>query len=387
MLFLSDLLRESGHDVIPFSTKSEKNLSTPYEKYFVDYTDLRADEQGSIWQRCIKAKQFIVNRQAQKNIRQLFKDEKIDVAHVHNIYHHITPVILEELRRAHVPIIMTLHDLKLISPNYLMYHHGAIHEEDARGWYMSCVKNKCIADSRAKSVLAVAEMVYAHKIKKYYAKYVDTFISPSQFLMDKCVQYGWQKRRFRHLQHPTDLSSEIHKHKAGGFVMYFGRISEEKGIDVLIDAARLSPKLKFKIVGDGPLLEHFKLVTRRDGLQNIEFMGFQTGKELEKLQQQATIVCLPSVCYENYPLSILEAKARGKVVIASNSGGIPELLPGEYLFERGNSLDLAKKLKIWYGKKPQILDQVGKAMRADVEKNNDPQAYIKKLEKVYAKSG
>lgn len=385
MLSLCAWLEQAGHEVIPFSTKSSRNRETPYSKYFVDYHDLQ-DVDVSVSKKLQIARQFIKNSQAKHSIRELLKNEKIDVAHIHNIYHHITPVILEELARVGVPVVMTLHDLKLISPNYLMYHHGQIHEEDAKGWYLNCIKNRCIADSRAKSMLATAEMIYAHKIKKYYQRYIKTFIAPSEFVRDKCIEHQWDAKRFVHLPHAINLDTKYVQAKSKG-VLFLGRMSEEKGIDVLLDAAKMCPDIPFDLVGEGPLFEHFKLQVRRERLANVTLHGFQSGKELEKLRQTARIVCLPSVSYENYPLSILEAKARGKIVIASNTGGIPELLPEEYLFERGNAVNLAKKLKLWYGKKPKVLDLVGKAMRSDVEANNNPTSYIERLEEIYANKG
>jgi len=383
MLFLSSLLEQAGHTVIPFSMKGKRNRETPYDKYFVDEMELRQTGDASFFQKISLAKRILYNGQAKRNIKRLLAQEDIDVAHLHNIYHHIGPSILPVLKKKGVKIVMTLHDLKLLSPNYLMYHHGKIHEEDAKGWYLSCIKNKCVSERRGESTLLTMEMIFHHKIMKYYERYVDTFIAPSEFLLKKCIEYGWPAEKFVHIPHPIDITSQAKEYRDGDSVVYAGRISEEKGISVLLDSAARTSSIPYRIIGEGPLLPALRLKAKREGLENVTFEGFQEGRMLEESLERARILVLPSVCYENAPLSILEGKCLGKVVLGSDTGGVKELLSSEFLFKRGDAEELAKKINLWYNASSTERKKVGNQMREEVKRRNSPDLHLKKILKLY----
>jgi len=383
MLFLSSLLENAGHTVIPFSMKGKRNRETPFEKYFVSELNLRDTEDVSFLQKISTAKKILYNREAKKNLQKLLLQENIDVAHLHNIYHHIGPSILRVLKKRGIKIIMTLHDLKLLSPNYIMYHHGQIHEEDAKGWYTSCIKNKCVSDSTSQSALLTFEMIFHHKIMKYYERYVDKFIAPSEFLLNKCVEYGWPREKFVHIPHPVDMKGEEMSYQDGEGVVYAGRISEEKGVRILLDAAMRTPHIPYSIIGEGPELPALHLDVKRKGMKNVTFLGFQEGGVLKKSLQKARILVLPSLCYENAPLSILEGQALGKVVLSSDTGGTKELLESEFLFKRGDSEGLAKKIDLWYNKASTERKKLGMRMQKEVLKAHDQNDHLKSILRLY----
>ena len=383
MLHLSKLLKEAGHSVSFFSMKQKQSLTTPYSKYFVDEMKLDDPKRISFSKKIHHAKNIFFNTQARKKIERLLDEHPVDIVHLHNIYHHISPSILAPIKKKGVPIVMTLHDYKIISPNYTLYHHGSIHEEDARGLHLSCIKNKCHKDSRAQSTLLSAEMIFHHKIMRYYEKYVDAFIAPSMFMKNICAKYGWDEKGIHHIRHPIDTSSYSEKYENRGYVAYAGRLSEEKGIKTLLKAAMLTPHIPYKIIGDGPLSSFAKAFVNKHNLTNVDLTGFKTGAALTKLLSYARLHVLASEWYENYPLSILEAHALGKVVIATRMGGIPELVPDRQLVKPHSEQALAQKIATWFAYSEKQLKTAGAHARARVEKTNDPKKHLKQMLDLY----
>ncbi len=380
MLYLTDLLQSDGHEVIPFSMKDKHNLASEYSKYFVSNADLKNPQRLSLTRKLRYAGRILYSLEAKKKISRLLRAQKVDMAHLHNIYHHISPSILTRIKKAGIPIVMTVHDYKLICPNYLMFHHGIIHEEDCEGWYLSCVKNKCFKNNRIFSSLATAEMIFHHKIMRYYERLVDTFIAPSDFIMGKMIEYGMPEKKFVHIPHPVDLNLfKAQSAEDKGYVAFFGRLSEEKGVEVLLRAAARLPDIKFKIVGQGPRLKELKQVVKRRGNENVDFVGYRKEKELIKLYDEARIIVLPSLVYENYPLSVMEAKAMGKIILASRIGGIPEMLPDKLMFFPGDSPNLAKQIEKWHRASKKERSEMGAELRKSAEQVNNPQNHLRRI--------
>src|SRR3989338_2357584 len=232
-LDLASLLEERGHTVVPFAMKHTQNLKNQYERFFVSRMELGDASKLSLGQKMCYAGRMFYSFEARRRMQNLLRQEKVDIVHLHNIYHHISPSILPVIKKKGIPIVMTLHDWKLICPNYSMFHHGAVHEEDCRWWYGTCVKNKCFRDSRLLSSVVRWEMIFHHKIMRYYERYVDKFIAPSQFMMEKYVEHGWDRRKFVQIPLPIEKKQETRNKKQGeedrGYVAYVGRLSEEKG--------------------------------------------------------------------------------------------------------------------------------------------------------------
>lgn len=384
VLELTDLLRKRGHEVIPFSMQEKETLATPYSRFFVPNMNIGDPRSLSLRTKIKDALRMIYYTKARRNMRALLNETKPDLVHLHNIYHHISPSILPEIKKRGIPIVMTLHDYKLICPNYTMFHHGRVHEEDARFLHVTCVKNKCVKDSRVFSAVAALEMFIHHKLMRVYARNVDYFISPSQFVIDMCVKHGWPRKKFIHIPHAIEtdlpLRGEI---KDAGYAMYMGRLSEEKGLDVLFGAAKLTPEIPYKIVGTGPLEAHLISRIKHERITNIEMLGYRTGKPLQSIVAQARLTVVPSVWYENYPLSVLEPKAIGKVVLGSRIGGIPEILDDRFLFEAGNPQELAKKVKHWYNVSTAERRAMGIHNQTQTERVNDPELHMKRILKLY----
>ncbi len=384
MLFLSDLLEAAGNTVVPFSMKQPQTLDSQYAKYFVSDMDLAHPENIGVLKKIQSAGRMIYSVQAKKQMQLLIDDiGHVDVAHLHNIYHHISPSILPVLKKAGASIVMTLHDYKLISPNYSLFHHGEIHEENATGWYISCLGQKCMKDSYTQSAVVTAEMIWHHKIMRYYERYIDKFITPSQYVMDICIRHGWSKEKFVHIPNPIDMRGFSLQEHDDGYVAYVGRLSEEKGVNVLLEAIKQTPDIQYRIVGDGPKRAEFESYVKKEQMTNVHFDGFLSGDKLKVAIANARVLVVPSIWYENYPYSVLEPMAMGKIVIGSNIGGIPEQLPEALLFPPHDAVALAKCIKRWYNTSLSDRLQMGHKLRERVEKTNDPEKHVQAIEKLY----
>lgn len=381
-LQLSEWLRNDGHEVIPFAMHEPQSLPSPYAKYFVSNLDLGKPGQLSLLTKVQATARMFYCREAVQNLKRLLSTEKIDVAHIHNIYHHISPAILPVLKKAGARVVMTVHDYHLISPNYSLFHHNAIHEEDAEGYYFSCVKNKCVKDNRVYSAVKVAEMIWHHKIKKYYEQYVDTFVAPSEFMARKLIKHGYDKNKVVVIPNPVAVVKKT-SNGHGKYVGFAGRLSEEKGVDVLLAAAKELPHIAFKIAGSGPDENRLRAVCAEQKLTNVELVGFKTGAAMQEFLDQASILVAPSVWYENAPLSVLEPMAQGRIVLGSRIGGIPEMLPKEFLFAPGNSTELADKILAWHLAAASERAEAGKTLQDLARLRYSPEAHLEQILQVY----
>lgn len=331
-------LNDSGNTVIPFGMSDEKNIKSIWSKYFSEKIDYYQNK--NIFQTAIR---LIWNREAARKFAALLDDFKPDLIHAHNIYHQLSPSILKEAKKRKIPIIMTLHDYKLICPNYLMFTHGKTCEKCLSGNYLNCISNNCYY-SYSKSLLAALESFLHNTIWHSYRNNIDLFISPSIYLKEEMIQAAWEEQKIEVLTNPAP---EYSPQSDGTRLLYFGRLSIEKGLDVLIEALKLTNE-NLDIVGSGSYESVLRSKVNQLGLEKrVSFYGQLEGEALEKLKREAKAIILPSLWAENMPLALLESLAYGKLIIASASGGSPELIEDNitgYLFPPGDYQMLANKI-------------------------------------------
>ena len=344
---LSKLLEDHGHQVMQFSMADDKNYYSKFSQYFIKQADLHKFN-------LINIIKFFYNYEAVKNLKKLIKGERPDLAHLHNIAHQISPVIIKVLKKHNIPIVQTLHDYKLICPKAKLYSRGRICERCQGGRYYNCFLKKCSHNSRAKSFLAMLEAYLNNKILKYYDS-VDLFIAPSQFMKDICIKFGLPENKIKLVYNfigaETELAEEIMEKTEPAYILYFGRLAEEKGINILLEALKmLNNKIKLKIAGAGPEYKKIEALITKNNLNNqAELLGPKSGLELQKIIKQARAVIISSLWPENMPYSLLEALSLGKIVIASRVGGLPEIIQDGHnglLFKSGDSIDLAEKISM-----------------------------------------
>jgi glycosyltransferase involved in cell wall biosynthesis len=382
MLDLSAYLRAQGHEVIEFSMQHPNNLASPYSHYFIKNIDLSKRE--GFFKDIFKAGHLLYSRAAAKNLEALIKAEKPDIAHLHNFYFQLTPSILRILKKYRIPMVWTMHDYKLICPNYKLFTQGQVCERCKQYKYYNCFKFKCLKNNRAFSLLATLESYLHNWFLKSYGL-IDLYISPSKFLQAKVSQWGIEPAKVKQLYNFINLADFKPAEEVGDGLLYFGRLAEEKGLMTLLVAAKELPEIKLTIVGTGPLKKQIEQYSQDNKLANVKLIGHTTGQPLYDLIKQARLVILPSIWYENNPISVLEAMALAKPVIGSNLGGIPELVLDKqtgWLFQPGQTADLVRIIKTNYSQIEQ-LKLMGLAGRGFVEKHCQAQSHYQQLMLIY----
>lgn len=386
---LNRLLESKGHKVIPFSTKSPQNFPSEYADYFVPQMDFNISRRN--FKQIRSFINMIYSFPAKRNIEELIRDTRPDVAHLHNIYGRISPSILPVLKKKGIPVVQTLHDHKLVCPNHRMFANGKICEECRGGKFYKTVVKRCSHGS-ALFGTALALEAYFHHWLRIYPKYVDAFISPSIFLKNKLVEHGMDSNKIYILPNfVTSSDSEMNlEPEVDG--IYFGSLIPEKGVEVLIRSLIGLKEGKFRIVGDGPLKDNLKKIVKleaKDYKITIEFTGHLKPDAVKKEVSKSLFVIVPSIWYENYPMSILEAFSNGKPVVGARIGGIPELIKdGEFglLFQPGDAKDLREKIAILMGDRAKAIE-MGQKAKKWVNTTRDPDHYYECLLGLYRKVG
>lgn len=376
----ADVLKRKGHRVMYFSMQHPRNIKNEYEKYFISNVDY--EKSGFVNQmKC--SLRLLYSFEARKNIDKLLRNERPDIAHLHNVYHQISPSIIHSLKKFKVPIVMTLHDYKIVCAAYVLLSGGRICEACKNGKYYNCLLNKCVKDSRWKSILNTFEMFLHHKILHIY-NLVDVFISPSIFLKDKIKEMGF-RGKIMHL--PTFVNLEEYEpqyHWQENSIVCFGRVSREKGLFTLIEAMR-GLNIKLKIIGEGPVKESLVSKVKSLELKNIDFLGYVSVERLKAEIRKSLFVVVPSEWYENNPSSIIEGFALGKPAIGARIGGIPELIKENetgLTFESGNSEDLKAKI-LQLSEDTVKISRMGMNARKMVDEEFNSKIHYKKLMEIY----
>lgn len=380
------LLEQSGWNVVPFAMQHDNNLPSPWHQYFVN--EIEYGKPVSLFKKLGNAQKIIYSFEARKQIGRLIDAVRPDIAHAHNVYHHLSPSIFSLLKSRNIPTIVTLHDLKLACPAYKMLTEDGICERCKGGnlWHVASLR--CMKNSRALSLLVMLES-YTHRLLGSYSKSVDCFIVPSRFYIDKLVEWGWPRERFAHVPNFVDLRALAPRGVPPGSAFLFaGRLAPEKGLPTFIRAAAMAG-VKVWIVGTGPELEKLRRLASDLGA-DVTFFGYQSGDALHDLISASRALVLPSEWYENAPVSVLEAYALERPVIGADIGGIPELIREGgtgALFPSGDADALAAVLGRMATLPDVTLLSMGKAGRAWVETDFSADRYRRNLLVQYRSMG
>jgi len=375
------LLREAGHGVSFFSMSHPLNRETPDSRFFVSAVDY--DAPGGIVGKIRASARLLYSTEARRKLSDLLRAVRPDVVHLHNIHHQISPSILPLLKKSGIPVVMTLHDYKMVCPVYTLFRNGRICEKCGRGKYGHCIGGRCAKGSYAKSLLAAMEMFLHRTVLDLYAL-VDAFISPSLFLKDKMEELGF-RGPIIHL--PNFIRSGACEPGSGGTagrVLYFGRLSPEKGLGTLLAAAGRS-RLSWVIAGDGPDRDELAKTIQDRALTNVSLLGYKPGEALREEIRNSMFTVLPSEWYENQPYAVMESFALGKPVVASAIGGIPELVrDGQtgLTFAPGDAAALAERAARLAGA-PDRIRTMGREARRLVESEFSPAGHYRKLMDIY----
>jgi glycosyltransferase involved in cell wall biosynthesis len=383
---VNQLYESKGHQIIPFSVKNENNVPTPFDKYFLDPVQYKSFYKNiSIKSGLITAIKSIYSIEAKQKLKLLLKENKVDIAQFNNISNYHTPSIIPVLKEYNIPIVWRILDYRLICPNSTLLSNDKICEACFKGKFYNCIIKKCKKKSFLASTLLALES-YTYSILPYYDE-VDMFLFQSEFTRDMFVKFGFDKSKTKIVENSFDFSNITPSYKSEDYILYFGRISKEKGIKTLLKAMINIPNIKLKIVGDGPQLEEYKSFIQNNKINNVDLLGPKWGSELDPLIQGCKFTIVPSEWYDPSPYVVLQSFAHGKPVLASNIGGLKDLIVDNQngqLFEPKNHEQLSDKIKKLFSDKDKII-QLGIVARRILEEKNNSERYYSETMNVFKK--
>ena len=330
-----DYLLHSGEEVIDFSMQDERNCESPYESHFVSRKDYESRSLSKIG----LALSLVHSREAVSKIAALIDKMRPDLMHCHNVYHQITPSIISVAKSRGIPVVLTLHDFKPVCPVYLRLRAGRPCSLCLDGDFHQVLMNRCAGGAIADSALLYAEAAIQRWLGSY--EKVDRFLAPSRFMRDSAL-HRFRSEQVVLLYNGVDTAEIEVSTRDEGYVLYLGRLSREKGVETLLRAHEAAGTWDLVVAGKGPLERGLQMRYR-----NARFVGQLSGRSLKTTIGGASAIVVPSEWYENCPMSVLEAMAYGKPVVASQIGGIPELVvDGEtgLLFEPGDAGELQRQV-------------------------------------------
>ena len=314
MFGLSDSLKELGYEIEYWGMKDDRNIINDTYNSFVENVEFNSLKGGEQIKQTLNT---IYSFESKKKIKVVLDNFKPDIVHIHNFNFQLTPSILPEIKKRGIKIVYTAHDSQFACPYHRLYNF----ERDEtcikciEGKFYNCIKDKCFNGSFFKSVVGSMESYFYHGLD-YYNKYIDVVISPSRFLADILKKMYKKDIIVNHNFIKLDKSERVGKED---FILYFGRISREKGIIDILPFFEEN-RIKLIIIGSGP--EESKIISSK----YVNFIGPKFGDELFKYIRKAKYVIQPSKWFENCPMTIIESFACGTPVIGAKHSGFIELI-------------------------------------------------------------
>lgn len=329
-------------------------------------------------------KATVWNSSSYRDVRDLVHKSQPDIAHFHNTFPLISPAGYYAVKAEGRPVVQSLHNYRLLCPNALFFRDGHTCEDCvSRTPPWPGVLHACYRESHSASG-AVAAMLTAHRLLRTWTRMVDVYITLTEFARNKFIQGGLPAERI--VVKPNFLHSDPEpEERWGNYALFVGRLSVEKGVDTLLAAWELlEDQMPLKIVGDGPLSGVVAQAARR--LESVEWLGRQPREQVLELMKRARVLIFPSICYENFPLVVVEAFAVGLPIIASNLGSLASLVnPGHtgLLFRPGDPKDLAEKVE-WALTRPDELAGMRREARSEFETKYTAERNYERLLSAYA---
>lgn len=378
---LGEELIRQGHEVQYFGMEHEKRVVGNRAEIYTGNMDFHT---GKL-QKLFYPFKIIYSKEAYEKMWQVLEDFQPEVVHVNNFNFQLTPSIIyavvkyRKVKNKKINLVYTAHDSQLVCPNHLMQNPITKERCDAclsKG-VTQCVKRKCIHGSTVKSLLGTIEAMLYKAMKTY--RNFDAVICPSQFLKEKLDSDSVLKEKTLVLRNFVEVDKCEAKVEKEDYILYFGRYSEEKGINTLLQVCKKLPEIPFHFAGSGPLEEEIKKVS------NIKLYGFLSGKQLTDEIRKAKLVVFPSECYENCPFTVMEAQLCETPVLASDLGGIPELMEvnctGE-LFQAGNVEELTNRINELWKDQSKLLQYAENCKQVTFDSVSE---YVEKILKIYKK--
>lgn len=327
------------------------------------------------------AARMVYSRSRVGDVEASIRRFRPDVVHLHNPYPALGPAVGLAAARVGVPLVMTVHNYRLRCPNGYLFTEGRVCRRCERGAYANAVLHRCFPSAKQSAAYAVA--LWIHRFLLRLEDRVALFIAPSGFIAEQLAAWGFARARIRMIRNFT-YAPPVDDSTLGKHGLYVGRLSAEKGIDVLLRALRLAGDPPFMVVGDGPDRVRLQRSATDLGLTGVHFAGRLAPSQVRETVEEARFVAFPSLWHENAPLAALEAMAAGRPLIVTSRGGLPELAEnGRGLVCRpGDADDLAEKIRL-LGRDDDACVRAGDAALAFARDQLDPAAHAADLLKAY----
>ena len=380
---ITRMLTANGHEVIPFGVAHPDNKPTKYDKYFVPYRNLEKprlslQSLGDVFK-------MVYNSEARRLFSKLLDDTQPDLIHVHTIHHHISPSILIEARRRELPIVHTVHDYKLICPSYhVPFRDGQVCQRCVGKNWLHVIGHRAHKNSLLATIAVTFESA-VHALTGVYSRSIDRYIMPSNSIAHQHIDNGVDPKRVSVIPHTIDMKKWKPATNIGEGVLFAGRLAAERGLEHVLAAAQALPRHKFSVVGDGPERATLEARIKMLNLSNIKLYGHVSASEMQKLFCSHRVLFFPTQMFEPFGLSILEAMASAKPVVATRLGAIPELVEHGKTGFTYDSNDAAQGiLHLRAVLENRVLAQeLGVAARKASEEYR-PEEYYRQLEQVYS---
>lgn len=360
---LEKLLEKRGHVVIPFVRSSEEAAE-------MRFGQIKGFFSG------------IYNKSSREAMKVLLDRHRPDVVHLHNVYPFISPSILCECGKKRVPVVMTVHNYRLVCPNGMHVSKGEICEKCTGGREYWCILRNC-EDNIFKSFGYALRNWVARKMK-FFTNNVTIYACLTQFQRQRLISEGYPANRITVIPNMVGLNGFESGSQLGKHVGFIGRVSPEKGIKTLLAVANKYPEIPFKIAGTYDRMENLL----REAPFNLDFLGHLPKNKIIQFYRNCRIVILPNIWFEGFPMTIAEAMMNKKPVICSMLGGLPEIVENGVtglLFQAGNTEDLGDKIKyLWT--RPNLCWKMGKAGKEKAMREYSPDKYYERIMLAYKKA-
>jgi glycosyltransferase involved in cell wall biosynthesis len=326
--------------------------------------------------------QGIYSLEAIRKVRDMVRTIRPDLVQVQNLYPVLSPWVLQAIRQERIPVVMRCANYRLVCPNGLFLSQGQVCERCLKGREHWCVLRNC-EGSLAKSLGYALRNFVARTLRLYHDN-VTLYYAQTEFQKRKLVEGGLPGNRIEVIPNMVDTSRPLKANQVGHYIAFAGRGSPEKGISTLLQTAKNLPDIPFRLAGDFwrmPEVEKMKPA-------NVELLGHLKDAHLDEFIRNCRLLVLPSTCYEGFPGALIEAMLRGKPVICSRIGGLPEIVNegvNGLLFEPGDAADLVAKIE-WLWSRPELCAKMGQAGREKVLRENSPAKYYERLMHVYQRA-
>jgi glycosyltransferase involved in cell wall biosynthesis len=326
----------------------------------------------------------IFNFSAMKAFRPFLSESKPDIVHIHNLFPLISPSVLIECRRAHIPVVMHVHNYRLVCPNGLHMPKTDLRicEKCCGGREYWCVLRNC--EGNLPKSLGYALRSYVARKAQLYRANVSVYICLTCFQKQRLVSQGYPEDRTIVLPNMVRVRDEPDRSSPGNYVGFVGRVSPEKGISVFLKAAKKCPHIEFSVAGSYDRMPD----VLKQAPDNCRFLGHLRYRELSQFYNLSRIVVAPSLWYETFCLTAMEAQAYGKPVICSHIGALSEVVDcgvTGLLFRLGDADELAEKIQYLWDR-PDLCRRMGAAGRDKFRRNYSAQQYYERLMAVYGKA-